>query len=204
MTENGRVFLERRRKMDFLVVSDSKLKIMLTREEMIKYGIDKEDIDYDDPKIRRSFWRILDEARQKCGFESSGDKVLIQFYPSKDGSEIFVTKLGLVSAGAERTISKSTKVAMLSTRRAVYRFSTLDDLVSASHAINTDECDRMPRAFYSEDGAYYIIADERSISAGSLKDVSAVSEYGTEIPSNLAPYIAEHSNEIEFSFLQKL
>lgn len=190
--------------MEFLVVSDSKLKIMLTKEDMIRYGIDKEDINYDDPKIRRSFWRILDEARTGCGFEASGDKVLIQFYPSKDGSEIFVTKLGLVSSGAERTIAKSTKVAMLSTRRAVYRFSDLDDLLSAVRVINIEECERPPRAFYGEDGAYYIIADERGITSGTSRDISSIAEFGIEIPSTLAAYVAEHANEIEFSFLRKL
>ena len=76
--------------MEFLVVSKSKLKIMMSRDDMKKYGIDGEDIDYDNPKIRRSFWKILDEAKERCGFEASGDKVLIQYYPSKDGGEIFV------------------------------------------------------------------------------------------------------------------
>ena len=110
--------------MDFLVVSDSKLKIMMSREEMKKYDIDNENIDYDNPKTRRSFWRILDAARTGCGFEASGDKVLIQFYPSKDGSEIFVTKLGVVSSGTEKTIAKSSKIAMLSSRVVIYRFSS--------------------------------------------------------------------------------
>ena len=67
--------------MEFLVVSDSKLKIMMNRDDMQKYEIDGDNIDYDNPKIRRSFWRILDAAREKCGFEAAGDKVLIQFYP---------------------------------------------------------------------------------------------------------------------------
>lgn len=189
--------------MEFLVVSDSKLKIMLTKEEMKRFGIDKEDIDYDDPKVRRAFWQILDVARAECGFEVAGDKVLIQFYPSKDSSEIFVTKLGILTGSAEKSISRSNKVAMLSTKRAVYRFSDLDSLLSAVHIIEPWEFERPPRAFFGEEGEYYIIADERC-TLGKCADVSKVTEYGVEIPSILAPYVVEHANEIDFSFLRKL
>ncbi len=190
--------------MDFLVVSDSKLKIMMSRDDMKKYGIDGDNIDYDNPKIRRSFWRILDVARSECGFEASGDKVLIQFYPSKDGCEIFVTKLGLISAGAERTIAKSSKVAMLSTRRAVYKFPSFSSLVSAAKIIESEECERPPKAYFDEQGSYYIIADERRGPIGHASEISPINEYGREIPENLAAYISEHSSEIRFDILKRL
>ena len=190
--------------MDFLVVSDSKLKIMMSREDMKKYEIDGDNIDYDNPKIRRSFWRILDVAKETCGFEVSGDKVLIQFYPSKDGSEIFVTKLGLVSSGAERTIAKSSKVAMLQTRIAIYKFSSLDALVSAAKILVKEDFEKTPRAFFDEHGSYYIIAEERRGGSGRGAQISPISEYGNELPSNLASYIFEHSGEIRFDVLCKL
>lgn len=189
--------------MDFLVVSDSKLKIMMSREDMKKYEIDGDNIDYDNPKTRRSFWRILDAAKEACGFEVSGDKVLIQFYPSKDGSEIFVTKLGLISAGAERTIAKSSKVAMLSVRRSVYKFSSFPSLVLAARMLNTEECERLPRAYYDERDSYYIIAEER-VGAGKEGQISSILEFGRELPANLASYISEHSNEINFEYLRKM
>ena len=189
--------------MDFLVVSDSKLKIMMSREDMKKYEIDGDNIDYDNPKIRRSFWKILDAARDVCGFEVSGDKVLIQFYPAKDGSEIFVTKLGLISAGAERTIAKSSKVAMLSVKRTVYKFSSFSSLVLAARVMKIDECERVPKVYYDEQDSYYIIAEER-ISSGKGRELSRVLEFGRELPANLAPYISEHSTEISFDFVSKM
>lgn len=189
--------------MDFLVVSDSKLKIMMSREEMKKYDIDNENIDYDNPKTRRSFWRILDAARTGCGFEASGDKVLIQFYPSKDGSEIFVTKLGAISAGAEKTIAKSGKVAMLSTKRSVYKFNSFSSLLTVARIFNVDGCESMPKAYFGEFDSYYIIADERT-GSGRGYEFSNILEFGQQIPSNLAPYVAEHSREISFDVLRKL
>lgn len=190
--------------MDFLVVSDSKLKIMMSREDMKKYEIDGENIDYDNPKVRRSFWRILDAAKEACGFEASGDKVLIQFYPAKDGSEIFVTKLGLISAGAERTIAKSSKVAMLETRLAIYKFSNLDSLVSAAKILDKEDYERTPRAFFDDNGFYYIIAEERRGISGKVGEISPIFEYGSELPPNLGAYISEHTVEIRFDVLCKL
>lgn len=190
--------------MDFLVVSESKLKIMLTREDMKKYGIDSVDVDYDDPKTRRRFWKILDDAKEKCGFDVAGDKVLIQFYPAKEGSEIFVTKLGVLPVGAERAISKSSKVAMLSTRRCIYKFESLDAMICAAKIIGDGSSDRRPRAFIGDNGAYYIVADERGGASERGCDFSYITEYGKEIPSNVGAYIAEHAKEVDFFEILKL
>ncbi len=189
--------------MEFLVVSKSKLKIMLTLDDMKRYGIDGENIDYDNPKIRRSFWKILDEAKERCGFEASGDKVLIQYYPSKDGSEIFVTKLGLVSKNTERTISKSNMVTMLGTKRAVYKFNSFASLIMAAKIINQWEKEGEPLAYYDERGVYYVIIDEKYC-LGRRGEVSELLEFGSEVPTTLDGYIEEHSKRIDFGVLTKL
>ena len=188
--------------MDFLVVSDSKLKIMISRDEMKKYGIDGENINYDDPKTRRSFWRILDVARERCGFEACGDKILIQFYPAREGSEIFVTKLGLISSGAEKTIAKSSNVAMLEARVALYKFESLEAAAEAARRLISEDARGMSRAFVDERGAYYIITEERS--AKQRGDLRAITEFGCEIPQNLFGYITEHTREINFSSIAKI
>ncbi len=189
--------------MEFLVVSKSKLKIMMSRDDMKKYGIDGEDIDYDNPKIRRSFWKILDEAKERCGFEASGDKVLIQYYPSKDGGEIFVTKLGLISKNAERTISKSNMVAMLGGRQTVYKFQSFDSLIMAARMIGGCEGERTPRVYCDDRGFYYIVIDE-GLCLGKGAKASALSEFGVEVPTILIRYIDEHSREIDFDILTRI
>ncbi len=190
--------------MDFLVVGDSKLKIMMSLEEMKKYGIDGENIDYDNPKTRRAFWKILDAACDACGFEVSGDKVLIQFYPAKDGSEIFVTKLGLISQGAERTISKSNKVAMLTRRRAVYKFSDIHALESCLAVLGSELSELSPAAYSDGCGSYYLLTDEKKSGSERKPDISPLSEFGEEIPANLAAYISEHSAYIDIREISKL
>ena len=188
--------------MDFLAVSDSKLKIMMSRDDMKRYAIDGEDIDYDNPKVRRSFWKILDAAKENCGFDVAGDKVLIQFYPSKDGCEIFVTKLGILSAATERTISKSSRVAMLSSRRSAYKFRTFSAMRDALRIVEREETDAKANVLFDDNGAYYLIADEKRF--GRCSEISPIFEYGREVPDNLIPYISEHATEMDIELVRKM
>ncbi len=168
---------------------------MLTPEDMTEYNIDPDDSDYENPKIRRAFWRILDVARESCGFRISGDKLLIQFYPAAGGGEIFVTKLGRIASGAERTISKSGNVAMLTSRHAIYRFSDFSSLLTVARALSDEAKSRQSRLYFAEDGNYYLFMEERSTS-GILSELTLLGDFASEVPGNLEPYIVEHSEAV--------
>jgi len=176
--------------LEFLIISNSKLKIMLDKSEMRKFGLDKDDIDYSDSGVRDAFWKILDIASCECGFQAKGEKILIQFYPSKSGGEIFITKLGLLSKSAERSLSSSPRVAMLSSDVRIYRFDDLASIVTAVH-ISKNALPEKIKAYSGERGEYYLVFEER----GSA--LSLMSEFATEIPRELEAYISERTTEIE-------
>ena len=178
--------------MEFLKVNENKLKIMLSAEDMERFMIDPSHTDYDDPEVRRAFWRVLDEAKEQCDFRISGDKVLMQFYPSGAGGELFVTKLGRIAAGTERTISKSSSVAMISERRVIYRFLSVDELILFARRLSDGDVKLSADLYSAEDGSYYLVTEERSVS-GFLSEPSIVGEFATEVPASLEPYIIEHS-----------
>lgn len=171
--------------MEFLIISSNKLKIMLDKHEMIEYGLDKEELDYSHPEVRNSFWKILDTAANKCGFQCKGEKILIQFYPAKQGAEIFITKLGILSKSAERSLSESSRVAMLSSKVRIYKF---DDSSSISSALRATQ-NMLPeeiKVFEAENGEFYLVYEERCEST-----VPIMSEFGCEIPKELEAYIGE-------------
>ena len=114
--------------MEFLIINENKLKIMLDKTELLKFGLDKEELNYNEPEVRNSFWDILDIAEAKCGFHCKGEKILIQFYPAKFGGEIFITKLGLISKSAERSLVDSPRVAMLASEIKIYKFDDIHSL----------------------------------------------------------------------------
>ena len=80
--------------MELIRISESKLKVMLSPEDMAHYAISCETIDYENTETRRAFWDILDIAKHQTGFDAARDKVYIQVYPSRTGGcELYVTKL---------------------------------------------------------------------------------------------------------------
>ena len=183
--------------MEVLLISDSKLKIMLTEEDMKKYDLKNEEIDYDNTHTRRALWEILDEAKEKTGFDAASDKILIQLYPSKDGGcELFVTKLGLIPPLAEKNITRSTRVAMLSSRQAIYRFDTLAEMILATKAIKGADTLRGSDAYYSDDGDYYLFIEERGGKSSAVSEFSRILEYGEHVSSDMRHYISEHAKKI--------
>ena len=181
--------------MDYLVINENKLKIMLTPKDVCDYGIECEKSDYSKPETRKAFWRVLDKAREECGFKVSGEKLLIQYYPSKSGAEIFVTKLGKISVGVEKSITSSDSIAMLSSKNMIYRFSSLEELERLCRETVKKGADCGADVYYSEDGSYYLFFEERC-DFGVLSPFSIASEFAEEVPQNMESYIKEHSEAL--------
>ena len=186
--------------MEVLKISDSKLKIMLTKADMQKYGLHADKVDYNDAPTRRSFFRILDSIKSTHGFDTEGDKVLIQFYPSRDGGcELFVTKLGLLPVASERAISRSDRVTTLTSKRAFYRFSSLSDLICAVSKLGdipeAEHCDvyrgeDLPEEYYLE------ITERASGRLGAHSEFDILLEYAERVDKILFPYITEHCERL--------
>ena len=181
--------------MEFLVISENKMKVMLSADEVKRYGIEDEKSDYRDPSVRKAFWNILDRAREECGFKVLGDKLLIQYYPSRCGAEIFVTRLGKISLGVERSISATDSVAMLSSKNMIYRFEDPDALLRLLRQIKSSSPDAVGDVYLSDDGCYYLFFEERC-DFGTLSPFSVISEFADEVPQIMALYIKEHSEPI--------
>ena len=121
--------------MEFLHIGESKLKIVMSAEELKEYGISPKD-EGTTLTCRRAVWEILDRAKSVCGFNPNGDKILVQFYPMRDGGcELFVTKLGILAPSSARLVAKSERVALLSRSEVYYVFSSFDDVRSAVFAV---------------------------------------------------------------------
>ena len=186
---------ERGRAVEFLPVGDSKLKIVMNEAELKSYKLDSASApDMDDAATRRSFWQVLELARVEVGFEPSDDKVLIQFYPTKGGgSEIFVTKLGLLPDRSAKTVSRSEKITLLSHRRSYYAFDDLSAIVGASRAIHRMAGNSSPKsdAYIDVSGSFYLVIDEYG-KGGEHTEYPMIVEFGKNLTAELSAYISEH------------
>ena len=80
--------------MELIVINESKIKIMLSKPDMLHYQLETNQMNRTDEHTRAAFRHIFDDARAEIGFDTTGKRLFIQMYTSKEGGcEIFVTKL---------------------------------------------------------------------------------------------------------------
>lgn len=178
--------------MEFLLVGESKLKIIMNGEEMRRYKLDT-GADSGTASQRRAFWRVLDMAKSEVGFDPAGDKVLIQFYPTKpDGCEVFVTKLGILSGSSARLVSRSDKVAMLARQRSIYVFECVEDLIRAVCAVGA-MTDTVPESdvYVSNSGKYFLELEEYT-KGGEPAEFPCILEFGKSLTADFSVFVTEH------------
>ncbi len=177
--------------MELIRISDSKLKVMLSAEDMVHYDLNCETIDAVDSPSRRAFWNILDEAKRQTGFDPAGERVFVHLYPERGGGcEMFVTKLG---SGAAQSLlpqtkksgeySRSQTTSVL--RERIYIFTALSDLLSACRRMRDTDAVTVSRAYVNEErDTFYLTVD---------RDLPFLAEYNA-IPGGRRElyYIEEH------------
>lgn len=78
--------------MELILISNTKLKIMLNESDMQKYSIGS-DCDCAEASTRKAIRSLLECAKEQIGFNTSGEEIFVQLYTSRDGGcELFVTK----------------------------------------------------------------------------------------------------------------
>ena len=180
--------------MEFLLVGESKIKIVLNEAERQSYNLNAASPDISGPGARRSFWSILDMAKREVGFDPSGDKVLIQLYPIQGGGcEIFVTKLGILPDASARVVARSNKVALLSKKKSLYLFSDIEDLINATRAIKNLSSNSPPVSDVFVANEKYYLSIEEYGKGGEPIEFPCVLEFGTELTADLFSYISEHA-----------
>ncbi|MBO7740095.1 MAG: adaptor protein MecA [Clostridia bacterium] len=179
--------------MELLPISDDKIKIMLSREDLAAWQLSCDTIDYDTTETRRAFWGILDEAKKRTGFDAAKEKVFVQLYPAKNGGcEMYVTKLHEKNDPSPITLAKS----LPHWEKRLYAFSHLEDMLSA--------CARLAECGFASESAAYAEMHTYYLSLGSTlpktkKDrresislTDLVSEYGKKIDLAKEAWLSEH------------
>ncbi len=169
----------------------------MTEEDMREYKLDRAS-DYSSPGYRRAFWQVLERAKSDVGFDTAGDKVLIQFYPVKTGGcEVFVTKLGILSKESARLVTRSDKVTMLSRSLGFYVFECLKDVKSFYRSISSRITEPYPKAdvYVTEEGICYLSIDEYA-KGGEPSEFPEIFEFSHRLTADLEFYITEHLTPI--------
>ena len=187
--------------MELIVISDSKLKVMLSADDMRNYELD----DINSSHTKEAFRNLMRDAREQCGFNGLEGRVFVQLYRSRAGGcELFVTKLAKgergSDSGAERGRTGRTYGGeesddtdykryfgekTVKSRHVIYRFEEMGNLLSICAVLMASGYSGASTA-YTEKGkkGYYLALDAETYAAGE--------HFGRLCPSSFYYYINEH------------
>lgn len=196
--------------MEYIMINESKLKIILESSELEARAIESDDLDYANPDAKKLFSEILDEARVRFGFDTTGYRVLLQLYPSCDGGcELFVTRLGKLenddaeqksSSGAQKP-SRDQKKSKRRKEKRIYRFERLPDICDVCRRLLDIGFPAESSAYISRNGDWYLsITYDDCEGVNEIlpcSELSFISEYGyREDAEALSLYLCEYGRTI--------
>lgn len=182
--------------MEVLTIGKSKMKIVLGADEASEYGLSSSEEYKETPESRRKLWQILLKAREKQGIDPTGDKVLIQFYPSGFGElELFVTKLNLLPISSQGYVTASDRVTLFGRKRAYYGFECRELL---EEAINSLE-HHIPKNCLEASayrGEYGYALELYEYTRGEENEFLNLTELGERMPRETEYYLGEYFEKI--------
>ena len=225
--------------MELILISNTKLKIMLDESDMKKYHIGGED-DAVGGSTGKAIRSLLECARDQIGFNTDGVEIFVQLYASKKGGcELFVTKCptaeepkelydetkasllingvnkerknkyapsrtqGLPDSKIPISMNENTNKRLPAPRekrstRLAYSFPSGKELIKVCKILYDAHVTPQSRAFYDENGIFYLLLTDAGVSAYSRLDtLTFIVEFGRrENPDCITSYINEHGSII--------
>ncbi len=194
--------------MEWIKISDNKLKIMLSAEDAMRYELDCTLTDHADVMTRAAFREILSDIEEESGFDAREDKIYIQMYPSKQGGcELFVTKIGLLltqdSTSPEQGPPVPPKKRPPKDMYSYYLFPDVHTLILLCRRLQTQGHALRCTAFLDEWERWWLCVITGFEQKKALPHF--LSEYGKQMPQEQARlYLCEHAREITTNAIQQL
>lgn len=173
--------------MELIIISESKIKLMLTPADMASYTGNTKEV------LRE----IMHDAREKCGFSAIDGRIFVQMYPSREGGcELFVTKLDehrngiFMQSGEERTLTEYRKYIYRERgSHVIYSFDEMKYLLGCCLGLYRMQYGGSSRAYHDpHKKRYYLKLDCETPIAGE--------NFGSLCPSRTYYYINEHCDVI--------
>jgi len=179
--------------MKFKRLSEDKIQIIVSSEDLEKRNVKKWDFMPNSPKAQEFFQEMLDQAYEECGFEVDADtQLMVEAYPmTSDSLVITVTKVRQLDKDEydDELLDdlEDEEIAELESDELVYLFKDFEDVIQFCKQINGDYRDGSN--MYKLGNVYYLTFLEPD----NLSDhaLGMLGEYGNIVHLAEA-YLAEH------------
>ena len=174
--------------MEIIKINENAIKVIFDKEECLNYDFII-DADLTERETTDSLNLLLCVIKEKTGIDMADRGLLVQVYIGNDDvSEIYICSTEGDEMYKDRVVPQSTK--RISAIKSVFRFDSLEIMLSACKRLNTITCEGSSEVYYDEDkGKYYLVC--QNISSKELR-YSFMNEYSKQLKSPSFYYIKEH------------
>lgn len=180
--------------MELIIISESRIKLMLTGDDMTLYR----------GNTKEMLRRIMEDARKKCGCGAMQGRIFVQMYPSRGGGcELFVTKLEnrretVMGTGEDRVLTDYRKYIFQERgSHIIYAFESMNHLLGA--------CGGLAKLGYSGSSpAYHDISTGKYYLLLECETHIATEFFGKLCPCRMLCYINEHCDLFCRNAVEKL
>lgn len=176
--------------MDYIKISSSKLKIMLSAQDMEAYGICTASSSLPDLHLRQLLRRLLREAHVHSDFTDENARLYVQMFPcSQGGCELFISRLEDEDRASHTQAPRlpataSSSKALISIDQGiadtVYGFESLGDMIALCRRLRAVGYNHQSKAFMEHESKYYLFLCGFSPSSLYEPDTFCfLNEYGT-------------------------
>ncbi|WP_027093681.1 genetic competence negative regulator [Cohnella thermotolerans] len=193
-------------------LSQDKIRIFLTFDDLSERGIQKEDMWREIPKVHELFSEMMDQAYNELGFDASGPLAVEVFAMPAQGMVVIVTRGKLdrdVESSSDEDLEDEVyemEVTLEQSEAIIYRFRDIEDAIGAAKMLvnHLTEEGRMYRyqnqwvlcfdpAGLESSGYHALIAVLAEFGEVTSVTPAVLEEYGQLIiPSNAVKVLAEH------------
>ena len=134
-------------------LGQDKIKIFLTFDDLSEWGLQKEDMWKELPKVNELFSEMMDQAYSELGFDVTGPLAVEVFALPAQGMVVIVTRTHLDQEKYEDDEYDEfveMEVTMEESEDITYAFSDFEDLLAAA---------KMLRPYYADGGSVYYYND---------------------------------------------
>lgn len=192
--------------MDLIKISETKLKIMLTASDMTHYDLHNDSISIADQHVRCVLRRLLEDAKEKTGFDYDISHLYVQMYPCVDGGcELFISKPESdIDKGDHRALpvlsatAKQGRALRASERHGLdmcaYSFSTLAHMIAVCKRLASIGFCGQSCAYVDQKHTFYLVLSGfPTPSLYSPDEYCFLGEYGNrESPRAIQAYLCEY------------
>ncbi|QTH44823.1 genetic competence negative regulator [Cohnella sp. LGH] len=178
-------------------LSQDKIRIFLTFDDLTERGIQKEDMWREIPKVHELFSEMMDQAYNELGFDASGPLAVEVFAMPAQGMVVIVTR-GKLERDSESVVEDEEEVYELEvtleqSEAIIYRFKDIEDAIGAAKTLagRLTEDGKM----YRYQNQWVLVFDPAGLESSSYHALIAVlAEYGEA--TSITPAVLEEYGKL--------